>query len=65
MKNIIKIINRQHNKSTVYLNKKIIAHVNYNQLMDEWCIEYKKELMYGNSRDDVIDSLLEKIYARL
>ena len=62
MKNIIKIINRQGDESTVYLNKRMIAHISYNHLMAEWCAEYNKELIYGNSRDDVIEILLEKVY---
>ena len=62
MKNIIRLVNRKHNKSTVYLNKRIIGHISFNQLMNEWCINYNKELIYGNTRDDVIDMLLERIY---
>jgi hypothetical protein len=65
MKNIIEILHRRNDKSTVYLNKRIIAHINYNPLMAEWCAEYKKDLIYGDSRDDVIDILLEKEYDRL
>jgi hypothetical protein len=62
MKNTIKIINRKNDRSTVYLNKRIIAHVSYNQLMAEWCADYNKELIYGNSRDDVIEAILERVY---
>jgi len=65
MKNVIEIVNRQHNKSTVYLNKRIIARISFNQLMAEWCVDYNKDLIFGNTRDDVIDSMLERVYDRL
>jgi hypothetical protein len=62
MKNIIKIINRKNDRSTIYFNKKIIAHIFYNEALKEWRAEYKKDLIFGNSRDDIIDKVLGKIY---